>query len=83
MGTNDLFLDIVKNLDNDKRETLARFHEASKSNTWLPMMSLYLLPSGFLAAKLDEHYKVVARLSSFGMRVAKAAEALAQSEEAA
>ena len=77
----DLFTDIARKLAPQNRETLARFRAAAKDHEKLPA-PLNVLPSGFLHCSIEDG-EVVGVLTPFGMRVALAAEALAQSEEAA
>ena len=74
-----VFTDIAKKMSPSGRKTLARFLAAAKEHKKLPV-SLNVLPSGFLHCSIEAR-EAVGVLTSFGMRVALAAEALAQSEE--
>ena len=76
-----LFTDIAKDMSPEGRENLARFRAAAKEHEKLPA-PLNVLPSGFLHCSIEAG-EVVGVLTPFGMRVALAAEALAQSEEEA
>jgi hypothetical protein len=77
----DVHSDIARQMNDSERATLARFRAAAKDFKKLPC-GLNTLPSGFLACSFHKG-ETVGVLTPFGMRVALAAEKLAQSAEEA
>lgn len=77
----DVHTDIARQMNDSERATLARFSAATKANEKLPC-GLNTLPSGFLTCSVEAG-AVVASLNPFGMKVAAAAERLAESGEVA
>lgn len=78
----DIFHDIARRLSSEERATVLRFREAARRHEALPA-EINDLPVGFLACVgVDDDLRVLHVLSPFGMRVATAAEALAEEDAA-
>jgi hypothetical protein len=74
----DIFTNIARRMDSDKLECLARFRAAAKAHESLPA-GIYELPHGFLAGVgFNDDLRALYVLTPLGMRVAMAAEKLAE-----